>query len=58
LPAFSLGEIGSSASEQNLPNGLRSGNDLDVVSRLLEALGKSGSNHVYDDVVAFGFPVR
>lgn len=56
--AFALGSIGSSASEVELAERLRSETTPMVVSRLLEALGKSGSAHVYDDVVSFGLPRR
>ena len=56
--AFALGEIGSPLAEQELAERMRSETDPDVVARLLDALGKSGSSHVFDDVVAFGFPKR
>jgi len=54
--AFSLGSIGSPLAEQELAERLRSETTPSVVTRLLEALGKSGSEHVYDDVVSFGLP--
>ena len=56
--AFALGEIGSPLAEEQLAERLRSETAPDVVARLLEALGKSGSDRVYDDVVAFGLPKK
>ena len=54
--AFALGQIGSAAAENDLAERLRQESIASVIARLLEALGKSGSSKVYDDVVAFGLP--
>lgn len=54
--AFAIGQIGSPAHEQELAERLRLETNDKVIARLLEALGKSGSQGSYDDVVAYGLP--
>lgn len=54
--AFALGQIGSALPEGDLAERLRQETNADVIARLLESLGKTGSVDSYDDVVAFGLP--
>lgn len=56
--SFAIGQIGSPANEEELAERLRRETSRDVIERLLEALGKCGSEGVYDDVVTFGLPKK